>query len=78
MVMPAMRGRLWKESEQSVQAAKYKSQGSFFYIKNSKQSSQEICIKQGNGDSGDERKCMRYDTQEKYETIQEVSLGFFS
>lgn len=70
--MPALKGRLQKESEQSFQAAKYKSSGSFSYIKHSKQFSEEIDIKQWNGDTGDERKYMWYDTQAKYEIIQEV------
>lgn len=73
--MPALKGRLQKESEQSFWAVKYKSYGSFFYIKHSKQSSEEISIKQWNGDTENERKYMCYDTEEKYETIQEV---FFS
>lgn len=66
MAMPALKGRLWKESEQSFQA-KYKPYGSFFYIKNSKQSSVEWRHR-------DERKCMWYDTEEKYETIQEFFI----
>lgn len=62
---------VWKESEHSFQA-KYKSYGSFIYIKNSKVCTEEIYIKQWNGDPGSERKCMWYDAQQKYETIQEI------
>lgn len=75
--MPALKGRLQKESEQSFQAAKHKSYDSFFYIKNTKQSSEEIYIKQWNRDPENEKKCMWYDTQEKYEMIQEVFGCFF-
>lgn len=74
--MTALKGRLQKESEQSFWAVKYKSYSSFFYIKNSKQPSEEIYIKQWNGDTENERKCMCYDTEEKYETIQEVFFFF--
>lgn len=49
--MSALKGRLWKDSEQSFQA-KYKSYGSFFYINDNKQSSEYIYIKQWNGNMG--------------------------
>lgn len=75
MAMPALKGRLWKESEQSFQAT-HKSYSAFFNIKNSKESSEEIYIKQWNGDMQQGRKCMWYDTQEKYETIQELCVCF--
>ena len=69
--MPVLKWRLWKESEPSFQAAKYKSHSSFSYIKHSQQFLEEIYIKQWNGDMGVERKCMWHDTEAKYEIIQD-------
>ena len=74
IVMPVLKWRLWKESEPSFQAAKYKSHSSFSYIKHSQQFLEEIYIKQWNGDMGDERKCVWHDTQAKYEIIQDSFL----
>ena len=42
--MPVLKWRLWKESEPSFQAAKYKSHSSFSYIKHSQQFLEEIYI----------------------------------
>ena len=74
IVMPVLKWRLWKESEPSFQAAKYKSHSSFSYIKHSQQFLEEIYIKQWNGDMRDERKCVWHDTQAKYEIIQDSFL----